>query len=55
MALADKISKYPPIIPLFISVDPDRDTPERIQKYLSGGACCFVEYAGTPIMSLSML
>ncbi|XP_065191053.1 protein SCO1 homolog, mitochondrial-like [Sycon ciliatum] len=31
----DKITKFPPIQPVFISVDPDRDTPEAMKAYLS--------------------
>lgn len=32
----DRNKKLPKVIPLFVTVDPDRDTPAIIKEYLSG-------------------
>ena len=37
---ADATPKLPKLLPLFISVDPQRDTPEVMKTYLKGSAVC---------------
>lgn len=36
VCVSDKSGKFPAIQPLFISVDPERDTPDKIKAYLAG-------------------
>ena len=45
--VADKNSKLPDLLPVFMSVDPARDTPKAISEYLKDFHPTFVGLTGT--------